>query len=151
MAIEKPSHQLENRMNQAANLTPPTKTKPAKEAKAPATGEAKEKAEKAPVDPNAPKKPRAPRQDYGFSAEATIGLVVEKAAKYRGQRADWFKRISAFEGKKVSEFMTANENALTPKGSQDPPRGWVRFFVQDGSVTLTKPVAPPPPAEAKAA
>lgn len=134
-------------MTQSANLTPPTKTKAAPPANG-AKKEAAPKAEKAPADPNAPKKPRAARQDYGFSPDATIGLNAEKAAKYRGQRADWFKRISEFDGKKVSEFMTKYEKAQTPKGSDDPPRGWVRFFVQDGSVTLTKPVAPAAPAAA---
>jgi hypothetical protein len=128
-------------MNQSANLTPPTKTKAAPPAAA-KTGNAAPKAEKAPADPNAPKKPRAARQDYGFSPDATIVLVAEKASKYRGQRADWYKRISEFSGKKVSEFMTKYEDAKTPKGSDDPPRGWVRFFVQDGSITLNKPAAP---------
>jgi hypothetical protein len=128
-------------MSATADLTPPGKKQPPKAA---ANGPAPAaKKEAAPKDPNAPKKPRAPRTDYGFSPEATIGLNKEKAAKYRGQRLEWFNRISAFEGKKVAEFMTKYEKAQTPKGSQDPPRGWVRFFVQDGTVTLTKPAEAP--------
>lgn len=127
----------------STNLTPPTKTKaapaPAKNGEANAVTKATPA--KAAADPNAPKKPRAPRTDYGFSPDSTIGLVQDKAAKYRGQRLDWFNRISAFNGQKVSAFMAKYEGSKTPKGSDDPPRGWVRFFVQDGSVTLTKPAA----------
>lgn len=130
-------------MNQHAksDLTPPTKAKPTPAAKAAAatTNGAPTAAEAG--TPAKEKKPRAPRTDYGFSPEATIGINKEKAAKYRGQRLEWFNRISAFDGQKVAGFLTKYENAKTAKGSDDPPRGWVRFFVQDGTVVLTKPAA----------
>ena len=131
-------------MTEHADLTPPTKKIPPKMAttgagNGPAKAEAKPKT---PVDPNAPKKPRAARADYGFSPDSTIVIVKDKDNKYRGQRLDWFNKIKTFEGKKVSEFMTKFEKSQTAKGTADPPRGWVRFFVQDGTVTLTKPVVP---------
>ena len=114
------------------DLTPPTKA--AKAAKAPKAEKAPKapKAAKAPADPNAPKKERAPRQDYGFNKLAVIGLVAEKAVKYRGQRKSWYEDISKLEGKTVEAFLESK------KDSKDPPRGWLRFFVQDGSVTLSK-------------
>jgi len=112
------------------DLTPPSKA--AKAPKAPkAPKEPKVKAEKAPADPNAPKKERAPRQDYGFAKDATIAVVADSAKKYRGQRGEWFQTLVAHDGKTVGEWL---ENR---KDSKDPPRGWLRFFVQDGSVTLS--------------
>lgn len=121
-------------MNSAIpDLTPPGKpAKAPKEAKPPK--EPKVKAEKAPADPNAPKKERAPRTDYGFSPDATIALVEGKGDKYRGHRKDWYDTVKAHEGKKVGEWIAA-----TKKEGGDPPRGWLRFFVQDGAVTLTAP------------
>lgn len=124
-----------------ANLTPPTKKTPPKAATTGNGGPVGAKEAKPAKDPNAPKKPRAARADYGFSPDSTIHIVKDKDNKYRGQRLDWFNKIVAFEGKKVSEFMTKYEKAQTSKGTADPPRGWVRFFVQDGTVTLSKPPA----------
>jgi len=135
---------------ETTDLTPPTKRpvhhtevassvptppeKPVKAAKTPKEPKPKkEKAPKAEADPNAPKKPRAPRADYGFSPTAIIALVPEKAHKYRGSRLAWFQEISGFAGKPVSEFLEAKKN------SEDPPRGWLRFFVQDGTIALEKP------------
>lgn len=116
------------------DLTPPTKA-----AKAPKAPKA-EKAPKAPADPNAPKKERAPRTDYGFAKDATITVVPEKGATYRGQRKEWFELLSQFNGKSVNEFFEAAKAA----GKKDPPRGWLRFYVQDGAATLTAaPVAAP--------
>lgn len=110
------------------DLTPPTKTEKApKAAKAPKAP----KVEKAPVDPNAPKKERAPRKEYGFHKDAVIALVESEAVKYRGQRKEWYESITAFAGKTVGDFLESK------KDSKDPPRGWLRFFVQDGSVTLS--------------
>jgi hypothetical protein len=129
----------EKRMNSAVpDLTPPGKPQKApkapKEAKAP-------KAEKAPVDPNAPKKERAPRTDYGFRPDAVIGIVEGKGDKYRGHRKDWFETVKAHAGQTVAQWVAA-----TKKEGGDPPRGWLRFFVQDGSVTLTGGTDPAPKA-----
>ena len=110
------------------DLTPPTKA--AKAPKAPkATKEPK--VAKEPADPNAPKKERAPRQDYGFAKDATIAVVEAEGKKYRGQRGEWFQTLVAHNGKTVGEWLEDR------KDSKDPPRGWLRFFVQDGSVTLS--------------
>jgi len=102
----------------APNLTPPNKKaeKPAKAPKA-ASGEKKE---------------RAPRKDYGFHADSVIRLT-DKEVKYRGQRKDYYELLTRFNGKKVSEFLDA------AKDRKDPPRGWLRFFVDDGAATLSKP------------
>jgi hypothetical protein len=47
-------------------------------------------------------------------------------------------RVKEYDGKPAAEFLKANENRTTPKGSQDPPRGWLRHFVQTGVVSLQK-------------
>lgn len=133
-------------MNAAVpDLTPPGKPTKAPKSDAPKK-EPKVKAEKAPADPNAPKKERAPRQDYGFKSDALIAVNEEKGAKYRGHRKDWFETVKAHVGRKVEEWIAA-----TKKEGGDPPRGWLRFFVQDGSVTLhggteVKKEEPTPPA-----
>lgn len=129
-------------MSAIPDLTPPGKSeKPAKAPKSLAEfkGEEKpkkEKVAKAPKpekDPSAPKAPRAARQDYGYRADATIGVVKDKdVSKLRGQRKAWHDKIVAFDGKKVSEFTEANKD-----NAKDPPRGWVRFFAQEGYITLT--------------
>lgn len=127
-------------MTEHTDLTPPTKQKPPK---AVANGEAKvakePKAAKPPKEPKAvkeptEKKPRAPRADYGFSAESTIQIVTEKEHSYRGKRLEWFQKLEALNGQLVSKFMDDNKN------SEDPPRGWLRFFVQDGTVRLDRPL-----------
>lgn len=103
----------------APDLTPPTKAKRARKEK----------------DPNAPAKPRAPRQSYGYHSEATISLTnSEKAGKLRGSRLAWYDSIKAFDGKLVKEWEEAR------KGEKDPPRGWLRFMVQEGLITLSAPV-----------
>lgn len=124
------------------DLTPPTKKVVPGPVGAKAATAGNGGTAKAPKDPNAPKKPRAARADYGFSPDSLIHIVKDKDNKYRGQRLDWFNRIKEHDGKKVAEFMTKFEKSQTSKGTADPPRGWVRFFVQDGTVTLSKPVAP---------
>lgn len=114
------------------DLTPPSK----KSAKAPK--EPKAAAEpKEPKAPKEPKGPRAPRTDYGFAADATIVIVKDKENKYRGQRKEWYDSLVAFDGKKVSEWLESR------KDQKDPPRGWLRFYVQDKSVELTKPETAP--------
>lgn len=102
------------------DLNPPTKTaKAEKKAKAP-------KAEK----PEGEKKERAPRQNYGFHPEAVIA-ITEKEGKFRGQRAEWYEVLKGCNGKKVADFLEA------AKDKKDPPRGWLRFFVQEGFATLS--------------
>lgn len=143
--LERPKLKLprKDKVNSEPDLTPPT-AKPPK-TMAEFKGEKKEKkvkAEKPEKDPNAPPKPRAPRVDYGYSPDAIIVLVEGKDGDYRGHRKDWYETLKAFAGKKVSEWVAA-----TKKEDGDPPRGWLRFFVQDGSVTLSA----VPKEEAKAA
>jgi hypothetical protein len=141
----------ETTMTEAAipDLTPPGKNKAAKAA---ANGVVSEKpakapkAAKAPVDPNAPKKERAPRTDYGYHAEATIHLVPGKEIKYReGHRLAWYNSLKDFDGKTVGAWETSR------KAEKDPPRGWIRFFVMDGAVTLSGAPAPKAPETPKAA
>lgn len=136
-------------MTEAAvpSLTPPGKPKKAAVVAANGAADAapKAKKEKAPVDPNAPKKERAARTSYGYHAEATINLVAGKEVKYReGHRLAWYNSLKEFDGKKVGDWEASR------KAEKDPPRGWLRFFVSDGAVTLTgAPVAvPAAPAEA---
>lgn len=127
----------DGKMNSAVpDLTPPGK--PAKAPKSQSEPK-KEKAAKAPADPNAPKKERAPRTDYGYRADATIAVNEEKGSKYRGHRKEWFETVKAHVGKTVADWVAA-----TKKEGGDPPRGWLRFFIQDGSVTLSGGTAPAP-------
>ena len=120
-------------MNDSLDLTPPSKEKAAKAPKV-----AKEpKAAKAPVDPNAPKKERAPRTNYGY-AETSLITLTGKENKYRGARKAWYDSLVAANGKSVKEWGDAQKAA----GQKDPPRGWLRFFVQDGTVALVAVAAP---------
>lgn len=83
------------------------------------------------TDAEKPKKPRKPRQDYGWKAGAKITITEEgKKKTYRGKRKEYFERLTAANGKTVEDFV-----ASCPK--DDPPRGWLRFFVQDGAATLS--------------
>ena len=108
-------------MNEAVpDLTPPSR-----QPKAP-------KAAKAPKDPDAPVKVRNPRKDYGYAEDAVISIVPDKDNAYRGKRKEWFDSIAAAQGQTVKAWAEG-------KGSEkDPPRGWLRFFVQDGTVALSK-------------
>lgn len=76
-----------------------------------------------------PKVKRAPRQDYGFKPNAIITLTG-KETKYRGARKEWFDTVVKYQGQTVKAW---DESHLNPK---DSPRGWLRFFVQDGAVSL---------------
>lgn len=114
------------------DLTPPNKTKEPKAPKA----KKEPKAPKEPKDPNAPAKPRGPRQDYGYSADSTIVIVKDKENKYRGARKAWFDSIVGFDGQLVKSWEESR------KAEKDPPRGWLRFFVQDGTVSLNRPATP---------
>lgn len=112
------------------DLTPPSKEKSAKAPKA-----AKTPKEAKVVDPNAPKKERAPRANYGFAPTSVISLTG-KENKYRGARKEWFESITPYVGKSVAEWVESR------KAQKDPPRGWLRFFVQDGTVALTAVATP---------
>ncbi len=76
-----------------------------------------------------PKKTRAPRKNYGFSENAVITLTG-KEAKYRGSRKANFDSIVPYEGQTVKAWMESR------KAEKDSPRGWLRFFVADGTVSL---------------
>lgn len=106
-----------------ADLTPPT-------------AEAKPKRARKERDPNAPTKPRGPRVDYGYNADSVIGVVTDKQSKHRGLRKEWYDSIVAFSGRTVKEWEESR------KEQKDAPRGWLRHFVQEGFVTLTKPAEP---------
>lgn len=138
------------KMSSIPDLTPPGKSN--KTPKAPpvvVTEPAVQKAEKAakpvkepktPKDPNAPKAPRAPRADYGYRPDAMIHVVPTKdISKLRGQRKAWYDKIVLFGGKKVSEFTD-----MYKENPKDPPRGWVRFFAQEGFITLSGGTVPTP-------
>ncbi len=87
------------------------------------------------------KKERAPRQDYGFLPGATITLV-DKENTYRGKRLDYYNLLKKANGKTVEQFYGS-----CPEG--DPPRGWLRFFVQDGAATLAGGSKPEPKPKAE--
>ena len=116
-----------------ASTTPPgtTKKTPAKKGAAPPEKGAEQKE----------RKPRAPRVDYGYKPGATI-MVTEKEGKYRGKRGEYYERLKAANGKTVEDFFkTCPDN--------DPPRGWLRFFVSDGAAELKGGKDPEPKAPAK--
>jgi hypothetical protein len=121
-----------------ANAAPATPTKSVKvqKTKAPATPKAEGE-----------KKPRAPRQDYGYNKDATIRVTAEtdesKSKNYRGQRLDWYEKLKKSDGKTCAHFEEANKG-------KDSPRGWLRFFVQDGAATLDQSTVPPPKPKAEA-
>ncbi len=97
-------------------------------------------AEKAPAE----KKDRKPRVDYGYTKGAII-RVVNKENKYKGQRKSWFDIVLKCDGKTVEAFAEASKGITNGKGTKQPSRGWLRFFVLDKKVTLEA------PAEKKAA
>ena len=89
------------------------------------------------------KKPRAPRQDYGFAKDAKITLT-DGEKTYRGKRLEMYSALKKSDGKTVEHFLENNKN------EKDPPRGWLRFFVQNEACTLSG-GTPPAKKEAKAA
>ena len=105
---------------------PPTKGAAPKKEKKEATGE---------------KKPRAPRMDYGFARDAKITLT-DGDKGYRGKRLEMYEALKKSNHKTVEHFLESNKN------EKDPPRGWLRFFVQNEACTLS---GGTPPAEKKAA
>lgn len=122
----------------APDLTPPGKSS----GSAPKnTDGTTAKVTKEPKEPKEKKeaKPRTPRTDYGFSPDSTLHIVKGegKENKYRGHRKEWYDSLVKFDNQKVAAW------ADSRKDQKDPPRGWLRFFVQDGTVSLTRPPAPP--------
>jgi hypothetical protein len=79
----------------------------------------------------AEKKERKPRRQYGYAATSVIKLVPEKEHSYRGHRKAWYERVAAFEGRTVAEL-----EAECPADPKNKPRGWLRFFTEDGTVVL---------------
>ena len=114
-----------------ASVAPKTTAAPAA-----AKGEAKPKADAK------PKGPRKPRVDYGYKPGAKITVNKEHdGSKYRGKRLEYFDHLKASDGKTVEDFAKA-----CPAG--DPPRGWLRFLVQDGAATLSGGKDPEPKVKA---
>jgi len=92
-------------------------------------------------------KARGPRQDYGYRKGATIS-ITDKEVKYHGQRLEWFETLKSFNGQPVEAWEASQKGVVNNKGTAQSPRGWLRFFVLDGSVVLN---APAEAAEAAAA
>jgi len=91
----------------------------------------KEKAPKVAKESKEPKekKPRAPRKDYGFLPDAVIKLT-EGEKNYKGKRKEMYEALKKSNGKTVQHFLDNNKN------DEDPPRGWIRFFVQNEAIQL---------------
>lgn len=62
---------------------------------------------------------------------------LERGAKYGGQRKDWFEHIQKFAGKTVKEFAEGSGGRVNGQGKVQAPGGWVRFFIMDGSLTVS--------------
>lgn len=77
------------------------------------------------------KKTRKPRRPYNYSPNSIIGLT-EKSRAYRGKRKVWFDSVAGAVGKTVAEW----EASCGMGGEKNPPRGWLRFFTEDGTVEL---------------
>lgn len=90
------------------------------------------------------KKARAPRQDYGFAKDAKIKLT-DGEKSYRGRRGEMYEALKKSNGKTVQHFLDNN------KDEKDPPRGWLRFFVQNEACTLEGGTPPEKKAADKAA
>ena len=88
-------------------------------------------------------KPRAPRQDYGFAKDAKITLT-DGEKTYRGKRLEMYEALKKSNGKTVEHYLENNKN------EKDPPRGWLRFFVQNEAVTLSGGTKPEPAAKKEA-
>ena len=102
----------------------------------------KEAAAKPPKKEKGEAKPRAPRQDYGFAKDAKISLT-DGEKTYRGKRLEMYEALKKSNGKTVEHFLENNKN------EKDPPRGWLRFFIQNEAATLSG--GTPPAKKEKAA
>lgn len=66
-------------------------------------------------------------------------LKVKEGMKFRGAREEWYKRLTAYDGKPVEDFIkscTDEPPALTKAGTAENPRGWLRYFVRSGALQL---------------
>ena len=80
-----------------------------------------------------PKKPRATRKNYGIKKDSIIRLTDKAStAKFRGNRGLFFQHLKSGNGRSVEEFLKK-----TTKDGGDPPRGWLRFFIQEKICTLS--------------
>jgi hypothetical protein len=86
------------------------------------------------TDATTEKKTRKPRVDYGYAPTSRIRIVPEKEHNYRGHRKAWFESVAAANGQTVAEWEAMN----TLKDEKNKPRGWLRFFAEDGTVVLDK-------------
>jgi hypothetical protein len=111
-----------------SDMTPPTKKAATKKTAAKKTTKAKDTGEK---------KARAPRKDYGFKPGAKISVDTKKEHKFRGQTLSWFERLTASNGKTVEHFIDNNKGVTNNNGKTEPPRGWLRHFVNAGYATLS--------------
>lgn len=65
--------------------------------------------------------------------------LLKKDVVYRGARHDWYERLKAHDGKTEGEFIAStmeNPPAKTKNGTVENPKGWVRFFVRQGVMSL---------------
>jgi hypothetical protein len=90
------------------------------------------------VDPNAPPKaPKEPKVKSPYNRDATsIIRITDKPFGGKGQRAEWWTRVSTFANRTCQEFSEGNQGIVNGKGNPEPPMGWLRFFVQEGFVNL---------------
>lgn len=116
-------------------MTPPTKGKAKAEPKAKAEAKTGEKKE------------RAPRKDYGYRVGAVIRINKDKETNYSGQRQAWYESLVKFDGKVVQEWEESMKGTKNNQGKVQSPRGWLRFYVLDGSVALEGGEAPAPKAK----
>ena len=71
--------------------------------------------------------------------QAVIQLVPGAKVNLRGARALWYAKLFEFAGKPASEYLTAcaaNAPSVPKSGKAEPPKGWLRWFVANGYVTI---------------
>lgn len=130
-------------MSEAAQKpTPPKPPAPSK-----ADGGGKPKAPAKPKAADGEKKERAPRQDYGYRKGAVIRIVgsvttgedgkeTVSEPSYSGQRLEWYESLQKFDGKVVQDWEESRKGTKNGKGVVQSPRGWLRFYVLDGTIKL---------------
>ena len=102
----------------------------------PPTGTATPPTTKTETPKDGEKKERAPRKDYGYRSGAKIVINKEAEIKYRGQRLDWYNTLKSFGGRPVESWEESRKGTKNGKGVVQSPRGWLRFYVLDGTVSL---------------
>lgn len=63
----------------------------------------------------------------------SVKLRVKKDVEYRGMRAAWYDLIQKCDGKDLDTFFSVAERQAP---NDERPRGWLRFFIREGVVTL---------------